>query len=35
MFSSGQGMSIAALIWQAFFGYFFGRLQKSNCPSGP
>jgi len=25
-------LSIAALIWQAFFDYFFGRLQKSNCP---
>jgi len=33
-FQVGKAWSIAALIWQAFFGYFFGRLQKSNCPSG-
>jgi len=33
-FQVGEGLSIAALIWQAFFAYFFGRLQKSRGPYG-
>ena len=31
-FQVGKDLSIAALIWQAFFAYFFGRLQKSKSP---
>jgi len=30
----GEALSIAVLIWQAFFAYFFGRLQKSMSPYG-
>jgi len=34
-FQVGKALCIAALIWQAFFAYFFGRLQKSRGPYGP